>query len=92
VREFPPTSPPTGALRGFLFLIGCGITLAWVAITVAVFWNVVASGCIVRSRPICGDVRRGAFFVSVFLGILALPVGSLLMLPGFLRFFRPKAG
>ena len=82
----------------FLFVIGCCIALAWIVITTMIFWNLVpeciAGDSTVEARGIidCGDARRGAFFVSLFLAVLALPVASLLMVPFSLsRKWHPPA-
>ncbi len=79
------------ALRKFLFVIGCCLSLAWIVISAMLVWSLVPeclAGGAADGPPgmrDCGDARRGAFAVSLVLGILSLPVGSLLMLPLLLR-------
>jgi len=76
-------------VRKALFLLGCLLIAAWIAITILLFVGVVMDGCVLGSSspdaPDCGDVRRGAFFISVALGVVTLVPGFLLILQWLMR-------
>ena len=77
----------TGGFFKFLAFLG-GLAIAgWACVTIRMLVYVIASGCLTGPDPrvICGDVNRAAFFVSAFVGVFALPIGFLLILPALVR-------
>jgi ABC-type Fe3+ transport system permease subunit len=74
-------------LGSALLALGLCLIGAWFAISVYWFVKVIKLGCLSASLVDyppdldCGDVRRGAFFVSVWFGLLTFPFAALLALP-----------
>lgn len=78
-------------IRQTLFILGCCAVVIWVLMTVVLLLSVINDGCMTASAvdsppgEDCGDTRRGAFFISIAVGVLILLSGLLMMLPAWLH-------